>query len=44
MSCLLGLVVLDFLSQSVAYLDSLDWIEKYSWFGFFVRLASFALV
>ncbi|KAJ6569315.1 hypothetical protein B0H19DRAFT_1373525 [Mycena capillaripes] len=28
-------VVLDFLKQSEAYLDSLDWIQGYSWFAFF---------
>jgi hypothetical protein len=28
-------VVLDFLNQTITYLDSLDWIERYSWFGFF---------
>ncbi|KAJ6569326.1 hypothetical protein B0H19DRAFT_1373530 [Mycena capillaripes] len=28
-------VVLDFLKQSEAYLDSLDWIQAYSWFAFF---------
>ncbi|KAF9011151.1 hypothetical protein BDQ17DRAFT_1233957 [Cyathus striatus] len=29
-------LVLDFLNQTITYLDSLDWIERYSWFGFFV--------
>jgi hypothetical protein len=29
-------VVLNFLKQSEAYLDSLDWIQGYSWFAFFV--------
>jgi len=28
-------VVADFLNQSIIYLDSLDWIERYAWFGFF---------
>ncbi|KAJ7281408.1 hypothetical protein C8J57DRAFT_1500111 [Mycena rebaudengoi] len=32
-------VVLDFLKQSQAYLDSLDWIEAYSWFAFFRKEA-----
>ncbi|KAH0586095.1 hypothetical protein H2248_007366 [Termitomyces sp. 'cryptogamus'] len=27
--------VLDFLTSSIAYLDSLDWIEGYAWFAFF---------
>ncbi|KAH8897185.1 hypothetical protein GQ53DRAFT_887434 [Thozetella sp. PMI_491] len=26
-------VVEDFAKQSIAYLDSLDWIERYAWFG-----------
>jgi hypothetical protein len=30
------LVVADFLNETVTYLDSLDWIERYAWFGFFV--------
>ncbi|KAG5645487.1 hypothetical protein DXG03_006032 [Asterophora parasitica] len=28
-------VVLDFLQQTTKYLDSLDWIQAYAWFGFF---------
>ncbi|KAJ3563574.1 hypothetical protein NP233_g8856 [Leucocoprinus birnbaumii] len=27
--------VWDFMNQTINYLDSLDWIERYSWFGFF---------
>jgi hypothetical protein len=29
-------VVLDFMNQTITYMDTLDWIERYSWFGFFV--------
>ncbi|KAF8167551.1 hypothetical protein B0H34DRAFT_646522 [Crassisporium funariophilum] len=29
-------VVADFLNQTITYLDTLDWIEHYAWFGFFV--------
>lgn len=32
------LVVLDFMDQSINYLDSLDWVERYAWFGFFVSV------
>lgn len=28
-------VIADFLNQSITYLDSLDWIERYAWFGFY---------
>ncbi|KAJ7643986.1 glycosyl hydrolase catalytic core-domain-containing protein [Roridomyces roridus] len=28
-------VVLDFLNSTVAMLDSLDWVERYAWFGYF---------
>ncbi|KAL0581157.1 hypothetical protein V5O48_000847 [Marasmius crinis-equi] len=28
-------VVLDFLNQSIRYLDTLDFVERYAWFGFF---------
>ncbi|XP_006453985.1 hypothetical protein AGABI2DRAFT_189310 [Agaricus bisporus var. bisporus H97] len=28
-------VVLDFMNQTINYLDSLDWVERYAWFGFF---------
>ena len=31
--------VWDFMNQTINYLDSLDWIERYAWFGFFVSLA-----
>ncbi|KAJ3516261.1 hypothetical protein NLJ89_g1236 [Agrocybe chaxingu] len=27
--------VLNFLNQTVTYLDTLDWIERYAWFGYF---------
>lgn len=27
------------MNQTINYLDSLDWIERYAWFGFFVSLA-----
>lgn len=27
--------VWDFMNQTINYLDSLDWIERYAWFGFF---------
>ncbi|KAJ7892210.1 glycosyl hydrolase catalytic core-domain-containing protein [Mycena leptocephala] len=30
-------VVLNFLKQSETYLDSLDWIQGYSWFAFFQK-------
>jgi hypothetical protein len=33
-------VVLDFMNQTITYLDSLDWIERYAWFGYFVSLYS----
>ena len=26
------------MTQTMIYLDSLDWIERYSWFGYFVSL------
>ncbi|PPQ99524.1 hypothetical protein CVT24_005314 [Panaeolus cyanescens] len=29
-------VVLDFMNQTINYLDSLDWVERYAWFGYFV--------
>lgn len=29
-------VVAEFLNQTIVYLDSLDWIERYAWFGYFV--------
>lgn len=29
-------VVADFLNTTTIYLDSLDWIERYAWFGYFV--------
>lgn len=32
------IVVLEFMNQTVIYLDSLDWIERYSWFGYFVSM------
>ncbi|KDQ10748.1 glycoside hydrolase family 128 protein [Botryobasidium botryosum FD-172 SS1] len=28
-------VVADFMSQTIRYLDTLDWVEKYAWFGVF---------
>ncbi|KAF9524085.1 glycosyl hydrolase catalytic core-domain-containing protein [Crepidotus variabilis] len=28
-------VVADFLNQTTTYLDTLDWIERYAWFGYF---------
>ncbi|KIM47691.1 glycoside hydrolase family 128 protein [Hebeloma cylindrosporum] len=28
-------VVFEFMNQTMVYLDSLDWIERYSWFGYF---------
>jgi hypothetical protein len=28
------------MNQTMIYLDSLDWIERYSWFGYFVGLFS----
>ncbi|KAF9267315.1 glycoside hydrolase [Marasmius fiardii PR-910] len=28
-------VVLDFLNQSIHYLDTLDFVERYAWFGYF---------
>ncbi|KAF8073624.1 hypothetical protein FPV67DRAFT_1409792 [Lyophyllum atratum] len=28
--------VLDFITSSITYLDSLDWIQGYAWFGYFV--------
>jgi hypothetical protein len=28
-------VVAEFLNQTIFYLDSLDWIERYAWFGYF---------
>lgn len=28
-------VVADFLNQTITYMDTLDWIERYSWFGYF---------
>ncbi|KAJ7195437.1 glycosyl hydrolase catalytic core-domain-containing protein [Mycena pura] len=30
-------VVLDFLNQTTTTLDGLDWVERYAWFGYFVR-------
>ncbi|TFK42023.1 glycosyl hydrolase catalytic core-domain-containing protein [Crucibulum laeve] len=35
-------VVLDFLNQTTTYLDTLDWIEHYAWFGFFVSYLLYA--
>lgn len=32
--------VADFLSQTIAYMDTLDWIERYSWFGYFVGFSN----
>lgn len=29
-------VVLDFMNQTITYMDTLSWIERYSWFGYFV--------
>ena len=29
-------VVAEFLNQTIVYLDSLYWIERYAWFGYFV--------
>ena len=29
-------VVAEFLNQTIVYLDSLSWIERYAWFGYFV--------
>ena len=29
-------VVAEFLNQTILYLDSLHWIERYAWFGYFV--------
>ena len=29
-------VVEEFLNQTIVYLDSLYWIERYAWFGYFV--------
>ncbi|KAF9447035.1 glycoside hydrolase family 128 protein [Macrolepiota fuliginosa MF-IS2] len=28
-------VVLNFMNDTINYLDTLDWVERYSWFGFF---------
>lgn len=28
-------VVLDFMNQTITYMDGLDWIERYAWFGYF---------
>lgn len=33
-------VVLDFMNQTINYMDSLDWIERYAWFGYFVSGAA----
>ncbi|KAJ7796176.1 hypothetical protein B0H14DRAFT_82467 [Mycena olivaceomarginata] len=33
-------VVLDFMNTTIAALDTLDFVERYAWFGFFVCLAS----
>ena len=33
-------VVFEFMNQTMNYLDGLDWIERYSWFGYFVGLFS----
>jgi len=33
-------VVLDFMNQTITYLDSLDWVERYAWFGYLVSLLS----
>lgn len=30
-------VVLDFMNQTITTLETLDFVERYSWFGFFVR-------
>ncbi|KAF7314484.1 Glycosyl hydrolase 53-domain-containing protein [Mycena kentingensis (nom. inval.)] len=30
-------VVLDFLNATTTMLDSLEWVERYAWFGYFVR-------
>lgn len=29
-------VVAEFLNETIIYLDSLNWIERYAWFGYFV--------
>lgn len=29
-------VVVEFLNQTTAYLDSLDWVERYAWFAYMV--------
>lgn len=34
-------VVLDFLNQTVVYMDSLTWIERYAWFALFVSSVIF---
>lgn len=31
-------VVADFLNQTISFMDTLDWIERYAWFGYFVSL------
>lgn len=36
-------VVLDFMNQTITFMDSLDWIERYSWFGYFVSRSIFPL-
>jgi hypothetical protein len=28
--------VLNFMNESMRYLDGLDWVERYAWFGLFV--------
>ena len=33
-------VVFEFMNQTMTYLDGLDWIERYAWFGYFVGLFS----
>ena len=32
--------VYNFMQETLRYLDELEWIEKYAWFGFFVCHAS----
>lgn len=34
------LEVLNFLNATTRYMDSLDWIQGYAWFGFFVSAIS----
>ncbi|KAF9566955.1 hypothetical protein CPC08DRAFT_627657 [Agrocybe pediades] len=38
--------VLNFMNQTLTFLDGLDWVERYAWFGFFVsrHLLSFYLI